>query len=95
MLFFDKEIEVGVIQSIGQDDDKNVLVLSVRDEEFTLFLSDDEFQSLQIHMENQENLLIPIHMKTKELFLNTDQTELEEALEELVEAADQGGEDRG
>lgn len=95
MLFFDKEIEVGVVQSVAQDEKKNVLVLSVRDEEYTLFLSDDEFASLQVHMENQENLLIPINMKTKELFLNTDQSELEEALEELVEAADQGGEDRG
>ncbi|WP_144558016.1 hypothetical protein [Shouchella miscanthi] len=91
-LFFGEDMEVGIVQSVYQDETKNSIVLMVREEEYTLFLSDEEFRKLQIHFQNQENLVIPINMKTKELFLDTDQTELEEALEELVEAADRGGE---
>lgn len=90
-LFFGEDMEVGIVQSVYQDGTRNSVELSVRDETVTLFLSDDAFKQLQIHFQNQENLVIPINMKTKELFLNTDQTEREEALEELVEAADQGG----
>ncbi|MBM0067949.1 hypothetical protein [Alkalicoccobacillus gibsonii] len=93
VLFFGEDMEVGVVQSVYQDETKNSVVLIVRDEEYTIFLSDEEFRKLQIHFQNQENLVIPINMKTKELFLDTDQTELEEALEELVEAADRGGEE--
>ena len=91
-LFFGEDMEIGIVQSVYQDETKNSVVLMVREEEFTLFLSDEEFRQLQIHFQNQENLVIPINMETKELFLDTDQTELEEALEELVEAADRGGE---
>ncbi|MEK4566997.1 hypothetical protein MKX54_20170 [Alkalihalobacillus sp. FSL R5-0424] len=93
VLFFGEDMEVGVVQSVYQDETKNSVVLMVREEEYTIFLSDEEFRKLQIHFQNQENLVIPINMKTKELFLDTDQTELEEALEELVEAADRGGEE--
>jgi len=91
-LFFGEDMEVGIVQSVYQDDTKNSVVLMVREEEFTIFLSDEEFRQLQIHFQNQENLVIPINMETKELFLDTHQSELEEALEELVEAADRGGE---
>ena len=93
VLFFGEDMEVGIVQSVYQDETKNSVVLMVREEEYTIFLSDEEFRKLQIHFQNQENLVIPINMKTKELFLDTDQTELEEALEELVEAADRGGEE--
>ena len=91
-LFFGEGMEIGIVQSVYQDESKNSVVLMVREEEFTIFLSDEEFRQLQIHFQNQENLVIPINMETKELFLDTDQSELEEALEELVEAADRGGE---
>lgn len=92
VLFLGEDMEVGIVQSVYQDGSKNSVVLEVREEEYTIFLSDEEFRKLQIHFQNQENLVIPINMKTFELFLDTDQTELEEALEELVEAADRGGE---
>ena len=92
VLFFGEDMEVGIVQSVYQDETKNSVVLLVREEEYTIFLSDEEFRKLQIHFQNQENLVIPINMETKELFLDTDQSELEEALEELVEAADRGGE---
>ncbi|KAF2427327.1 hypothetical protein ACFRGK_06450 [Bacillus subtilis] len=89
MSFFNKDIELGSIKEVGNSD----VVLSVGEEEFVIELSEDEHQKLQQHIMNQDNLLVPINMKTKELFLNVDGQWFEENMEELAGADERTEED--
>ncbi|MFQ6340284.1 hypothetical protein ACLNAL_27690 [Bacillus sp. AF62] len=71
MLLFREDIALGVIKEVGEGE----LILLVKEEE------------LAVHVMNQENMLVPINVKTHELFFDTAERWNEEDMEELLEAS--------
>lgn len=75
---------LGVVKEVGNHD----VVLVVGDEEITIELADEKAEELQQYLIDQENLLIPINIETREMYLNDAIKEWPEtALEELVDAS--------
>lgn len=77
MLLFHEDIALGVIKEVGEGE----LVLLVKEEE------------LAVHVMNQENMLVPVNVKTHELFFDTAERWNEEEMEELQRASERVGED--
>ncbi|MGG3669618.1 hypothetical protein [Bacillus nitratireducens] len=89
MLLFREDIALGVIKEIGEDD----IVLLVKEEELTIKITREQVRELAIHVMNQENMLVPVNVKTHELFFDTDERWNEEDMEELQRASESVGED--
>ncbi|HDR3890739.1 TPA: hypothetical protein QCO65_005304 [Bacillus cereus] len=89
MLLFHEDIALGVIKEIGEDD----IVLLVKDEELTIKITREQVRELAIHVMNQENMLVPVNVKTHELFFDTTERWNEEDMEELQRASERVGED--
>ncbi|MGH0607145.1 hypothetical protein [Bacillus mycoides] len=89
MLLFREDIALGVIKEIGEDE----IVLLVKDEELTIKITREQVRELAIHVMNQENMLVPVNVKTHELFFDTNERWNEEDMEELQKASERLGED--
>ena len=63
MLLFREDIALGVIKEIGEDE----IVLLVKEEELTIKITREQVRELAIHVMNQENMLVPVNVKTHEL----------------------------
>lgn len=79
-MFLKEDFTLGVVKEVGNDH----VVLDVDDEEVTVHLSPIDAKDLQQHLITQDNLLVPIHRKTHELFLQPGETWKEADLEELT-----------
>lgn len=79
---------LGVIKSIGEGE----IVLLVKNEELTIQLTEEQEDELTLHVMNQENMLLPINVKTHELFFDTSEKWNEEEMEELQKASERVGE---
>ncbi|WJE84601.1 hypothetical protein [Bacillus sp. DX3.1] len=90
MLLFHEEIELGIIKSIGERE----VTFQVRNQEVTVQLTEEEEQELFNYIELPENdLLIPLNMKTHKICVPTDlETWNEETMDELIEASSKGAE---
>ncbi|MDM5191517.1 hypothetical protein QUG02_28510 [Bacillus hominis] len=84
MLLFHEDMALGVIKEIGEDE----LVLLVKDEELIIKITREQVRELAVHVMNQENMLIPINLKTHELFFDTAERWNEEDMEELQRASE-------
>lgn len=93
MLFFHEDIELGMIKWIGERE----VAFHVGNEEVVIQLTEAEEQELHDYISLPENdLLVPINMKTRKICVPTDlETWNEETMDELVEAASKGAENRG
>ncbi|PFH68506.1 hypothetical protein COI61_28070 [Bacillus cereus] len=89
MLLFREDIELGVIKAVGEGE----LILLVKDEELTIPITREEEKELAVHVMNQENMLVPVNVKTHELFFDTNERWNEEEMEELQRASERVGED--
>ncbi|PFM44487.1 hypothetical protein COJ52_31115 [Bacillus cereus] len=89
MLLFREDIELGVIKAVGEGE----LILLVKDEELTIPITREEEKELAVHVMNQENRLVPVNVKTHELFFDTNERWNEEDMEELQRASERVGED--
>ncbi|EJS47213.1 hypothetical protein [Bacillus nitratireducens] len=89
MLLFREDIELGVIKAVGEGE----LILLVKDEELTIPITREEEKELAVHVMNQENMLVPVNVKTHELFFDTNERWNEEEMEELQKASERVGED--
>ncbi|WOA66584.1 hypothetical protein RVY75_29790 (plasmid) [Bacillus mycoides] len=89
MLLFREDIALGVIKEIGEDE----IVLLVKEEELTIKITREQVRELAIHVMNQENMLVPVNVKTHELFFDTTERWNEEEMEELQKASERLGED--
>ncbi|MFT3657258.1 MULTISPECIES: hypothetical protein [Bacillus] len=83
MNIFADNIEIAAVKEVGRTD----VVLEIGEEEMIIDLSPEEYEELQLHLVNQENLLVPINVKSKQIFWNVDTDWLRENLDELVSAA--------
>ncbi|PFJ72184.1 hypothetical protein COI95_25990 [Bacillus cereus] len=84
MLLFHEDIALGVIKEIGEDE----IVLLVKEEELTLKITREQVRELAIHVMNQENMLVPVNVKTHELFFDTNERWNEADMEELQGASE-------
>ncbi|KEK22055.1 hypothetical protein [Bacillus gaemokensis] len=84
MLLFHEDMALGVIKAVGEGE----LILLVRDEELTVQITREQEEELAIHVMNQENMLVPINVKTHELFFDTNERWNEEEMEELQQASE-------
>ncbi|MGE7635409.1 hypothetical protein ACQKMZ_24885 [Bacillus paramycoides] len=89
MLLFHEDVALGVIKAIGEGE----LILFVKDEELTIKITREQEEELAVHVMNQENMLVPINVKTHELFFDTAERWNEEDMEELQRASERVGED--
>lgn len=89
MLLFHEDIALGVIKAIGEGE----LVLLVKEEELTIKITREQEKELAVHVMNQENMLVPVNVKTHELFFDTTERWNEEEMEELQRASERVGED--
>ncbi|WP_074594684.1 hypothetical protein [Bacillus cereus] len=83
MLLFHEDISLGVIKEVGDGE----LVLLVKEEELTIKITREQEEELAVHVMNQENMLVPVNVKTHELFFDTAERWNEEDMEELLEAS--------
>ncbi|HGE5781556.1 TPA: hypothetical protein ACGGHE_003496 [Bacillus pseudomycoides] len=84
MLLFREDIVLGVIKAVGEGE----LILLVKDEELTIPITREQEKELAVHVMNQENMLVPINVKTHELFFDTNERWNEEDMEELQGASE-------
>lgn len=89
MLLFLEDIALGVIKEVGEGE----LVLLVKEEELTIKITREQEEELAVHVMNQENMLVPVNVKTHELFFDTAERWNEEEMEELQKASERVGED--
>ncbi|MGK8608715.1 hypothetical protein ACRS42_27305 [Bacillus thuringiensis] len=89
MLLFREDIALGVIKEVGEGE----LVLLVKDEELTIKITREQEEELAVHVMNQENMLVPVNVKTHELFFDTAERWNEEEMEEMQRASERVGED--
>lgn len=89
MLLFREDIALGVIKEVGEGE----LVLLVKEEELIIKITREQEEELAVHVMNQENMLVPINVKTHELFFDTAERWNEEEMEELQKASERIGED--
>lgn len=89
MLLFREDIALGVIKEIGEDE----IVLLVKEEELTIKITSEQVSELAAHVMNQENMLVPVNVKTHELFFDTSERWNEEEMEELQKASESVGEE--
>ncbi|WP_420975025.1 hypothetical protein [Bacillus thuringiensis] len=88
MLLFHEDIEIGIIKSIGGRE----VTFQVGNQEVTIPLTEEEEQELFNYIELPQNdLLIPINMKTRTICVPTDlEVWNEETMDELIEASSKG-----
>lgn len=89
MLLFREDIVLGVIKEVGEGE----LVLLVKEEELTIKITREQEEELAVHVMNQENMLVPVNVKTHELFFDTAERWNEEEMETLQKASERVGED--
>ncbi|PFW63598.1 hypothetical protein [Bacillus sp. AFS075034] len=89
MLLFHEDIALGVIKAIGEGE----LILLVKDEELRIKITREQEEELAAHVMNQENMLVPVNIKTHELFFDTSERWNEEEMEGLQRASERVGED--
>ncbi|PGE87080.1 hypothetical protein COM62_30800 [Bacillus pseudomycoides] len=90
MLLFYEDIELGIIKSIGERE----VTFHVANQEVTIPLTEEEEQELFNYIELPQNdLIIPINMKTRTICVPTDlEVWNEETMDELIEASSKGAE---
>ncbi|MED1304050.1 hypothetical protein BK704_10890 [[Bacillus thuringiensis] serovar konkukian] len=90
MLLFHEDIEIGIIKLIGERE----VTFEVGNQEVTIPLTEEEEQELVNYIELPQNdLIIPINMKTRTICVPTDlEAWNEETMDELIEVASKGAE---
>lgn len=89
MLLFREDIALGVIKEVREGE----LVLLVKEEELTIKITREQEEELADHVMNQENMLVPVNVKTHELFFDTAERWNKGEMEELQKASERVGED--
>lgn len=82
-MLLNSNYSLGIVKEVGNND----VVLDVDGKEVVLSLTNEGAQELQNYLTKQDNLLVPINLKTKELFLDNNEKWPEEEMKELIGAA--------
>jgi hypothetical protein len=88
MLFLKEDFALGIVKEIGDQDAISI----VNGNEVKVELSEETAEELHQYVLQQDNMLVPINLKTNELFLTESESWNEEMMDELVEASRVKGE---
>ncbi|MGG3182388.1 hypothetical protein ABEQ41_29585 [Priestia megaterium] len=78
-MLFQKDVVLVSIKWIGE----RSAIVRYRDQEEEVFFTQEEAKKFHEYISRGGDMLVPMHMKTKELFTYIDETWNEEELEEL------------
>lgn len=88
MLFLKEDFALAIVKEIGDQD----AIFIVNGNEVKVDLSEETAEELHQYVLKQDNMLVPINIKTNELFLAETESWNEETMDELLEASSQKGE---
>ncbi|MGB3890283.1 MAG: hypothetical protein WA953_12230 [Priestia megaterium] len=80
-MFFQKDVMLVSIKAIGE----RSVIVQYRDQEEEVFFTPKEAQEFHEYLSHGGDMLVPMNMKTKELFAYVDEPWNEQELEELKE----------
>lgn len=83
-MLLNENIALAVVKEVGEKH----IVVAVNEEEYCMDLEQDMFEELQVKILEQDNLLIPFNIESRQLYLYSDKQWNEETMEELIGASD-------
>lgn len=78
-MFFNKDLVLASIKAVGEDH----AILQYQDKEVEVNLSPEEAKEFHQYVVHQENMLVPMNIKTQKLFVDLEEPWYEQELEEL------------
>ncbi|MCU7746622.1 hypothetical protein N7983_26330 [Priestia megaterium] len=78
-MFFNKDLVLASIKAVGEDH----AIVQYQDKEVEVNLSPEEAKEFHQYVVHQENMLVPMNIKTKKLFVDLEEPWYEQELEEL------------
>ena len=89
-MFFNKDLVLASIKAVGEDH----AIVQYQDKEVEVNLSPEEAKEFHQYVVHQENMLVPMNIKTQKLFVDLEEPWYEQELEELKGISyDEEGED--
>ncbi|WP_455920202.1 hypothetical protein [Priestia megaterium] len=78
-MFFNKDLVLASIKAVGEDH----AIVQYQDKEVEVSLSPEEAKEFHQYVVHQENMLVPMNIKTQKLFVDLEEPWYEQELEEL------------
>jgi hypothetical protein len=78
-MFFNKDLVLASIKAVGEDH----AIVQYQDQEVEVNLSSEEAKEFHQYVIHQENMLVPMNIKTQKLFVDLEEPWYEQELEEL------------
>ncbi|MGG1324934.1 hypothetical protein ABE225_29640 [Priestia megaterium] len=78
-MFFNKDLVLASIKAVGEDH----AIVQYQDKEVEVNLSPEEAKEFHQYVVYQENMLVPMNIKTQKLFVDLEEPWYEQELEEL------------
>lgn len=78
-MFFNKDLVLASIKAVGEDH----AIVQYQDKEVEVNLSPEEAKEFYQYVVHQENMLVPMNIKTRKLFVDLEEPWYEQELEEL------------
>jgi hypothetical protein len=90
-MFFNKDLVLASIKAVGEDH----AIVQYQDKEVEVNLSPEEAKDFHQYVVRQENMLVPMNIKTQKLFVDLEEPWYEQELEELkgISYQEEEGED--
>ncbi|MCU7741370.1 hypothetical protein [Priestia megaterium] len=90
-MLFNKDLVLASIKAVGEDH----AIVQYRDQEVEVNLSPEEAKEFHQYVLHQENMLVPMNIKTQKLFVDLEEPWYEQELEELkgISYQEEEGED--
>ena len=78
-MYFNKDLVLASIKAVGEDH----AIVQYQDKEVEVNLSPEEAKEFHQYVVHQENMLVPMNIKTRKLFVDLEEPWYEQELEEL------------
>ena len=90
-MFFNKDLVLASIKAVGEDH----AIVQYQDKKVEVNLSPEEAKEFHRYVVHQENMLVPMNIKTQKLFVDLEEPWYEQELEELkgISYQEEEGED--
>jgi hypothetical protein len=89
LMFFNKDLVLASIKAVGEDH----AIVQYQDKEVEVNLSPEEAKEFHQYVVHQENMLVPMNIKTQKLFVDLEEPWYEQELKELKEISYQENKD--
>lgn len=78
-MFFNKDLVLASIKAVGED----YAIVQYQDKKVEVNLSPEEAKEFHLYVVHQENMLVPMNIKTQKFFVDLEELWYEQKLEEL------------